>query len=171
MRDSLQRFPAFMVLVAALAAFSATAAAEKAPDFTFRHNNKPVKLSSLKGRVVYLDFWASWCEPCRKSFPWMNEMHKRYGGDGLVVIGVNLDQERSEAARFLASTPARFDIVYDAEGKLAERYNVTAMPSSYLIDRHGNIVTRKLGFKMKDKPVLEGKIRSLLNQNQRASTK
>jgi len=106
-------------------------------------------LAQYRGKVVVLDFWASWCVPCRRSFPWMNAMHEKYGDDGLVIIGVNVDADPSEAASFLAEFPPAFEILYDTGGELARQYEVVAMPSSYVFDRDGELVTRHLGFKVK----------------------
>ena len=106
-----------------------------------------LRLDDYHGKVVVLDFWASWCVPCRRSFPWMNEMQAKYGDDGLVVIAVNLDNDASEARAFLQQYPAQFTIVYDPDRSLAHDYDVQVMPSSYLIGRDGNVIERHLGFK------------------------
>ena len=76
-----------------------------------------VRLADLKGRVVYVDFWASWCAPCKQSFPWMNDMQAKYGAKGLTVIGVNVDKKREDAAKFLDGTPAKFTVAYDSTGQ------------------------------------------------------
>jgi cytochrome c biogenesis protein CcmG/thiol:disulfide interchange protein DsbE len=104
-------------------------------------------LSDYRGKVVVLDFWASWCVPCRRSFPWMNEMQKKYADDGLVIIAVNLDNEASDAEKFLQQYPADFSIAYDHDRQLVQQYSVEAMPSSFLIDRDGSVIERHLGFK------------------------
>ena len=104
-------------------------------------------LSDYKGKVVVLDFWASWCVPCRRSFPWMNTMQQKYADDGLVIIAVNLDNEVSEAKAFLQQYPAEFQIFYDHDRQLARELAVEAMPSSFLIGRDGKVSERHLGFK------------------------
>jgi len=106
-------------------------------------------LTEFRGKVVVLDFWASWCVPCRRSFPWMNSMQEKYKDDGLVFIGANLDSDPAEAAAFLQDYPARFEIINDPDGELAREHDVIAMPSSYIFDRDGVLVTRHLGFKVK----------------------
>ena len=106
-------------------------------------------LEQYQGKVVVVDFWASWCVPCRRSFPWMNDMQAKYGDQGLVVIAVNVDRERAAAEEFLAEVPADFRIHYDNDGVVAEAFGVEAMPSSYVIGRDGEIVARHLGFKVK----------------------
>jgi thiol-disulfide isomerase/thioredoxin len=103
-------------------------------------------LGQYRGKVVYLDFWASWCEPCRKSFPWMNAMQKAYGERGLVIIAVNVDTERKDADRFLNAVPASFHIIYDPEGELAQQYQLSRMPSSFIIGPDGHVAAHHEGF-------------------------
>ncbi len=79
--------------------------------------DEPLDLTQFRGKVVVIDFWASWCAPCRQSFPWLNEMQAKYRDRGLVIIGVNVDRERAEADRFLQQTPADFQIVYDPDAR------------------------------------------------------
>lgn len=137
-------------------------ATEPAHDFTLPADKGSVSLNQYKGQVVYLDFWASWCGPCRQSFPWMNEMQQRYGAQGFKVIAINLDKEKALREKFIEMVPAKFTIAYDPDGKVAEKYGIQGMPSSYLIDRNGNISARHLGFRDKDSAELEQKIQSLL---------
>lgn len=119
-------------------------------------------LSAYTGKVVYLDFWASWCAPCRRSFPWMNDMLARYSDAGLAIVSVNVDAERKLADEFLAETPARFPVVYDPEGKLAEQWQLLGMPSSYLIGRDGSVISRHVGFRSDSPEKYEKEIRKLL---------
>ena len=91
-------------------------------------------LDGHAGKVVLVDFWASWCVPCRRSFPWMNEMQQKYADDGLIIIAVNLDNNSTDAVKFLRDYPAKFRIVYDTDKELAREYGVQAMPSSFLIE-------------------------------------
>jgi cytochrome c biogenesis protein CcmG/thiol:disulfide interchange protein DsbE len=141
-----------------------TYAADAAKPFDLKTDTGRVKLSDFAGHVVYVDFWASWCTPCRKSFPWMNAMQKRYAAQGLNIIAINLDQKPEQAKRFLQEMPADFTVAYDPEGKTAEQYNVQGMPSSYLIDRNGQIRQTHIGFRHKDKEHLEQAIREILNE-------
>ena len=123
-----------------------------------------VSLGALRGRVVYVDFWASWCTPCRRSFPWMNALQARFGKEGLAVVGINVDKRRDDAERFLRDTPASFTIVYDAQGATPAAYDVKGMPSAYLIDRGGNVVAVEEGFHDERRDEVEARIRALLSQ-------
>ena len=122
-------------------------------------------LQEHQGKVIYLDFWASWCGPCKKSFPWMNEMQTRYAPDGFTVITVNLDKEALLANEFLATHPANFPVVYDPEGILAKQYKLVGMPSSYLIGKDGEIKRSHAGFINKQIPTYEQEIQLLLQQS------
>jgi thiol-disulfide isomerase/thioredoxin len=154
---------AFAVLVAAGFPALAVAPGETAPVFALpTAANETVSLDKLRGRVVYVDFWASWCAPCRRSFPWMNEMQQKYGARGLTVVGVNVDKRRPDAERFLQQTPASFTVVYDEAGKSPEAYGVKGMPSSYLIDAAGKVVAVESGFRDEQKAALEERIRALV---------
>lgn len=110
------------------------------------------------GKVVVVDFWASWCVPCRRSFPWLNAMHDKYAGQGLVIVGVNLDMEQGDATKFLEEYPAEFAIVYDRDKELARQYGVVAMPSSYVIGRDGRVTAKHMGFKVKQQDEYEALI-------------
>jgi cytochrome c biogenesis protein CcmG/thiol:disulfide interchange protein DsbE len=117
-----------------------------APTFSLPGRTGTVSLDSLRGRVVYVDFWASWCEPCRRSFPWLAAMHERYASRGLTIVAINLDKNRRAADAFLEKIPASFLIAYDPAGKTAESYQVTAMPSSFLIGPTGALLSSHAGF-------------------------
>jgi cytochrome c biogenesis protein CcmG/thiol:disulfide interchange protein DsbE len=119
-------------------------------------------LAAFKGQVVYLDFWASWCAPCRDSFPWMNRLQGELGHDGLVVIAVNVDRERTDADRFLREHPTQFRIVYDPDGLLPEKFGVRGMPTSFVIDRNGRVQSRHEGFLIRDRDVLREQVRALV---------
>ena len=136
--------------------------AVKATNFNLRGIDSTVNLGNYRGRVVYLDFWASWCTPCRKSFPWMNAMQKQYGKYGFEVVAINLDENRELANQFLQQTPANFTVAFDPSGKTAESYSVDVMPSSFLIDRKGELVAIHKGFRQVDSAALEKEIRQLL---------
>lgn len=137
------------IVAVAITAWVAPAAAEL-----------PAELRPVEGKLVWVDFWASWCAPCRRSFPWMNAMHEKYADEGLEIIAVNLDKDRALAEAFLAQTPAAFRLYYDPAGKLALEFEVQAMPSSFLLDRDGNVLARHYGFKLASTDEYEREIRS-----------
>jgi thiol-disulfide isomerase/thioredoxin len=138
-----------MVLIAICASVPAASAAEL------------LDLAQYRGKVVLVDFWASWCQPCRLSFPWLNEMQAKYG-DRLVVIGVNVDRERADAERFLTQVPARFELIFDPKGELAVRYDVLGMPSSFVFDSTGALVEQHIGFRKSMRAEREEQLRKLL---------
>lgn len=137
---------------------AAVDAGQPAPPFELPGLAGTVSLAALKGKVVYLDFWASWCGPCRKSFPWLNDMQARYGPRGLQVVGVNLDAKRAEADKFLAEVPAAFTIAFDPKGETGAAYGLMGMPSSYLIGADGKILHAHTGFRDEQRKAREAAI-------------
>jgi thiol-disulfide isomerase/thioredoxin len=119
-------------------------------------------LGAYKGKVVYVDFWASWCAPCKQSFPWLDGLVREYGKQNFIVIGINVDKDRSRAEHFLEETPAEFPIVYDPKGELATAYKVAGMPSGVLIDRSGQVRFQHAGFSDKQKDLYEQQVQTLL---------
>ena len=150
-------------LSVAAAPARAVAVGEPAPEITvITAEGKPVTLAAFRGKTVYLDFWASWCAPCRVSFPFMNAMHEKYGTAGLVIVGVNVDKKRADAEKFLARVPASFAIVYDEPGVTPSAYAVKKMPTSVLIDSQGRIAAAHSGFTNEMRDDVESKIRAAL---------
>ncbi len=135
------------------------------PEFTLMTDEGERTIASLRGQVVYVDFWASWCGPCRYSFPWMNEMHEKYAEAGLTVVGVSLDRYREDADRFLDEVPADFTIAYDPEGALVKVFGVRGMPSAYIINRKGEIVASHVGFNQSDEAQYEQSLLDVLNDD------
>jgi cytochrome c biogenesis protein CcmG, thiol:disulfide interchange protein DsbE len=129
---------------------------------TAAHAAASIDLQDFRGRVVYLDFWASWCAPCRQSFPWMQSLKDAYEKQGLLVIAVNLDQDRADAERFLARFHPTFDVRFDPQGESAERFKVQGMPTSVIIDRHGVVRFTHIGFRPVDQAAYEDQLRQVL---------
>jgi cytochrome c biogenesis protein CcmG/thiol:disulfide interchange protein DsbE len=138
-----------------------------APAFDIPSGGRVVRLAELKGRVVYVDFWASWCGPCKQSFPWMNDMLAKYADKGLTIVSVNVDKKREDADKFLASTPAKFAVVYDPVGKVAEKYQPKGMPTSFLIGPDGIVRAVHIGFRESDREELEREIAAALTASPR----
>lgn len=121
------------------ASISASEISGPAPDFTLKSNGDGnVRLEDLRGQVVMLNFWASWCGPCRQEMPLMDEIYKKYEKFGFTVLAVNVDEDSADADRFLDVVPVSFPILYDNESRVSELYSVDAMPTTIMIDRDGN---------------------------------
>ena len=134
----------------------------QAPDFELPGAQGSVKLSGSQGKVVYLDFWASWCGPCRESFPWMNAMQARFKQKGLQIIAVNLDTNNDDAQKFLAQHAAQFTVLFDSKGVTPRQYGVKMMPTSFLIGKDGKVLVQHKGFNNADRAELEQKILATL---------
>jgi cytochrome c biogenesis protein CcmG/thiol:disulfide interchange protein DsbE len=125
----------------------------------------PVKTDAeLSGKVVIVDFWASWCGPCRKSFPFLNQLQQKHQAAGLVVLAVNEDEERSDAEAFLKQYPANFAVLFDKEGQLASQYQIPGMPTTVVIDRKGKIRYSHSGFFESKTAAFEQEIQQLLQE-------
>ena len=151
----------FLILFILLTSPIQNSYAESAASIVLNIDNTRQSLNDYKGKLVYLDFWASWCIPCRKSFPFMNEMQGKYKDKGLEIIAINLDTDITLVRKFLKHYPTQFKIAYDSTGDTAEKFNVKAMPTSFLIKRNGEIVATLSGFRKKD----AGKIEKLIQSN------
>jgi thiol-disulfide isomerase/thioredoxin len=136
---------------------------QPAPAFTLpREGGGTLSLADFAGKVVYVDFWASWCGPCRESFPWMNEMLSRYGDKGLQIVAVNVDAKSADASRFLSEVPARFPVVFDGAGKTPALYAIKGMPTSYLVGADGRVLMVHQSFRASDRADLEARIAAQL---------
>lgn len=121
--------------------------------------------ADLKGKTVLVDFWASWCGPCKQSFPVMEELHKQYGPRGLVIIAISVDQNKRDMADFLKKNPVSFAVLRDAAQKLVARVDVAAMPSSFLLDGQGKVRFIHTGFHgVETRKEYERQIESLLGK-------
>ena len=120
------------------------------------------ELTEYRGHAVWLDFWASWCGPCRQSFPWMQRLQQRYAAQGLIVVAVNLDHQKKDADRFLTGFAHDFTVRFDSAIALASELNVKTMPTSFLLDSAGNVVATHVGFKPSDEYRYEAEVERLL---------
>jgi thiol-disulfide isomerase/thioredoxin len=125
-------------------------------------DSQSYNLQQFKGKVVYVDFWASWCSPCLQSFPFMNKLEQEFKDKGLQILAINMDENLSDAQDFLIKQPAKFKIASDTKQQCAKAFNVRAMPSSYLIDRNGIIRHEHLGFRSGETEELQNIIKQLL---------
>ena len=138
---------------------------DPAPDFTLpaiEDSGTEITLSDLRGKVVYVDFWASWCAPCLLSLPLYNDIYNKYSDQGLEVVGINIDNPIEDGLDFLLDTPLDFKIPADPDGETSTLYDVYGMPTSFLIDRDGVVRMVHEGFRNGDIELIDEEIRSLL---------
>lgn len=141
------------------------ASASIAPTFSLPSRaGDTVSLDQLKGKVVMLNFWASWCGPCRQEMPLLDQMHKRYSSLGFTLIGVNVETNTKDAERWLQETPVSFPVLFDRDSKVSKAYDVSAMPSTVFIDRKGNLRYLHRGYKPGDESEYLNQIRALLKE-------
>jgi len=117
----------------------------------------------LRGKVLYVDFWASWCGPCAKAFPFLNAMNEKYRDRGLHILAINVDEKAEDAKDFLSRHPASFTLAADSSGRCPADFGVQAMPSSFLIDRNGIVRYVHLGFRTGDAEKIRGEIEQVLS--------
>ncbi|MGX5201397.1 TlpA family protein disulfide reductase [Aliikangiella sp. IMCC44632] len=154
-----------LVLVFSCGLVSAADTKIPAPDFTLNSNSgKNLRLSDFRGQVVLLNFWASWCGPCRQEMPILNDLHNKYSPLGFAVLGVNVDADSSKAIGYLKDTPVDFPVLYDPESKVSEMYSVSAMPSTAIIDRDGNVRMVHPGYKSGDEDKYKAQIKKLMRE-------
>lgn len=160
--------PQILVLLWAILAFTSiqtrAAAGSPAPNcaLTPWGNAPGYELRQFNGKVLYVDFWASWCGPCAQSFSFLNELDRDLRDRGLQIVGVNLDENPEDAKAFLAQHPASFAVAADASGQCPQQFGVQAMPSSYLIDRRGVIRHVHLGFRPGETEQMRALVEQLL---------
>ncbi len=165
---SAQRLP--LVATAALLMGLSVAAADArrlAPSLTLTDaRDAPVQLADLRGRVVLVDFFASWCIPCRKSFPHVEALYQELHERGLTVLAVNVDERRKQADQFLQSFHYTMPVVFDPEGKAAQAFELKAMPSTVIVDRRGFIRFIHMGYTEHTLAQYRNEVLSLLGEPQ-----
>jgi peroxiredoxin len=155
---------ALFALVAGLPA-SATAPATAAPDFKLpARDGGQVQLSELKGQVVMINFWASWCGPCRQEMPLLEQIQAKYEPLGFTLLGVNVEPDSAEAEKWLKNVRVSFPILFDRQNAVSAQFGVEAMPSSVLIDREGHVRHVHRGYKPGDEAVYADLIRGLVKE-------
>lgn len=154
----------FLAMLAGLLLAPTLALAEPPAD-----KSVPPRLQQFAGKVVYVDFWASWCAPCAESFPWLNTLQQKFG-ERLVVVGVNVDTQPKDAERFLKRHPAQFAILPDPQGEIAAHYEIPGMPSSLILDEKGKLLHLHSGFRGSDVADYEAAITRALSGKTEAGT-
>jgi thiol-disulfide isomerase/thioredoxin len=125
---------------------------------------KPISLDQYKGQVVMINFWASWCGPCRQEMPLLQQMYSKYKPMGFTMLGVNVEPDSKLAAGFLEKTPVTFPILFDVKSEVSKLYQVAGMPSTAIVDRKGNLRWVHKGYKPGDENEYQNQIRALLRE-------
>jgi peroxiredoxin len=160
-------FGAALPLAATQAATATTPAASAAiaPDFSLAARGaKTLSLSQYRGQVVMLNFWATWCGPCRQEMPLLDAMYKRYKAMGFTLIGVNVEPDPKAAEEFLAKLPVTFPVAFDVDSKVSKLYDVQGMPSTVIIDRKGKARVLHRGYRPGDENEYLDQIRALIRE-------
>lgn len=136
-----------------------------APGFELTsRDGSAVALEELRGQVVMVNFWATWCGPCRQEMPHLEALYQRYSDLGFTLLGINVEEDSSGADEYLADTPVSFPILFDPGNRVSELYDVVAMPSTVLIDRSGNMRFIHHGYKPGYEGEYQSQIRALLRE-------
>ncbi|MCF6281548.1 MAG: TlpA family protein disulfide reductase [Candidatus Polarisedimenticolaceae bacterium] len=138
---------------------------EKAPDFTLKsRSGENLKLSEFRGELVMVNFWASWCGPCRQEMPELESLYQQYKGMGFTLLGINVDDQIKNADKMLKQIPVSFPVLYDSEHKVSDLYEVAAMPTTILIDRNGTIRDIHHGYQPGTEQLYQKQIEALLTE-------
>lgn len=136
-----------------------------AENFTLKSSSgENIRLSEFRGQVVLINFWASWCGPCRQEIPELEAIHKKYTPLGFTVFGVNIEQNREMADKVLSDLPVSFPVLFDDQNVVSELYDVDAMPVTVLVDREGNIRYAHRGYKPGYEDMYEQQVRALVKE-------
>lgn len=157
----------FALLVPTWAGAASVKEGEVAPGFalpSLTEQGRVIDLMELRGRVVYVDFWASWCGPCRVSFPLLDDIREELGERGFEVLAINVDEFPEDAFAFLEELPVSYLVVRDESGSTPREYGILGMPTGFLIDREGTVRKVHQGFRKGDGPKLRSEILELLEE-------
>lgn len=136
-----------------------------APDFTLKSaSGENLRLSELRGEVVMINFWASWCGPCRQEMPLLDELYNQYRPMGFTILGVNVEEDSTKARKMLTENPVTFPVVFDNKSAVSKLYNVVAMPSTVLVDRDGNVRYLHQGYKPGYEEAYQQQVRALIRE-------
>lgn len=163
--------PLLLLIMLVMLALSLAASADVikpgavGPDFQLHSStNTDLSLSGLKGQVVLINFWASWCGPCREEMPVLEQLYKKYKPAGFMLLGVNVEPKSADAEGFLKSTPVSFPILFDTDSKVSRLYEVSGMPSTVILDRTGKVRYVHHGYRPGEEGEYLDQIRSLVRE-------
>jgi peroxiredoxin len=160
---TLRLFVGAALAASAVNAVPAIAPAAAAPDFTLRTMGGPnLRLQEQRGRVVMVNFWATWCGPCRQEMPQLNRLYEKYRASGFVLLGVNVDEDALKAANVAAKLGVKFPVLLDTDKAVSRLYDLSTMPSTVLIDRDGKVRYVHRGYLTGYEDNYEKQIRELL---------
>lgn len=158
-------FVVFVLLMGSMSVVEGGTDPKKAPDFTVKSlSGKNIKLSELRGHVVVINFWATWCTPCKKELPFFNQLYGKYKSLGLEILGVNIDKKSSEAEGMSSALGLTFPVLLDPDGKVSGLYRIRSMPTTYLVAKDGTVRHIHWGFGPSEPDRYETEIRSLLKE-------
>jgi peroxiredoxin len=161
----MKKLIACLLLTAVVPLAFALTASGPAANFTLKDTEgNNVRLSEYRGQVVLINFWASWCGPCRQEFPLLDELHQKYQPMGFTVFGVNVEQDRAMANKVLRDIPVSFPVLFDDNNQVSEEYDVDAMPATVLVDRSGEIRYMHRGYKPGYEDLYEKQVRALIRE-------
>ncbi len=156
---------ALLALLACVSLSGATGAAPAAPDFKLANRaGGEITLAELRGQVVMINFWASWCGPCRQEFPALDEMYRKYKPMGFTMVGINVESEKADAERFLGMRPVTFPILFDPQNAVSGSYGVKAMPTTVIVDRQGRLRWQHMAYKPGDESKYIEQIRAMVRE-------
>ena len=165
MKRMLRLIPALVISSMLFTSATAGSGSGVAPNFSLpTRDGQTVTLTELKGQVVMINFWATWCGPCRQEMPLLDALYKRYNRMGFTLLGVNVEEDSSGADEWLRETPVTFPILYDAQNQVSKLYDVTAMPSTVMVDRNGNVRYLHRGYQPGDEEQYQNFIRELIRE-------
>ena len=154
-----------VLLLGALGGVQADTVSGPAPDFTLPGNSgKNLKLSEFRGQVVLLNFWASWCGPCRQEMPALEKLQQRYQKLGFTILGVNVEEDSRQARAMLRDLRVSFPILFDTQNRVSQLYHVSAMPTTVIIDRDGNMRYLHKGYKPGDERIYKKWVKKLVRE-------
>ncbi len=165
LKNVVSGFCRISLVLSLLLAAPASQAATPAPGFTLKSmSGENIKLGEQVGNVVMINFWASWCGPCRQEMPLLNDLHNKYEPLGFTVLGVNVEENSSQAVDFISDTPVDFPILFDSANEVSKAYQVIAMPTTVLVDRDGNVRYIHKGYKTGDEQKYRDMVRKLVRE-------